>query len=453
LLDGLLHGQHAELLPEAFALLRRAGQRLPAGLLPAALAVGARTRALREELRAALGERGRWLAAFNAEWRWAAGEAHGQPALPAALWEEGAPEQRLAVLRQTRQEDSALAREWLVAVWKQEKADFRADALQALETGLAHEDEAFLEAALDDRSQGVRAQAARLLAGLPESAFAARMRERAGALLVFTPDPRAGGRLRGLVRAVTGRGTGNRLDANPPETLDPAWQRDGIAAKPPSGLGERAWWLTQVLAAVPPSYWSDRFAVSAPDLIAAAGQSDWQWALLEGWTRAAMRARDRAWAGALWEFWYRAKADAAYYRNLTASLLRDLLTCLPPADASQAVEQTLTDAGLANPHWRDALAALPLPWTTAFSERYLALLDEHVRQAGGQYTAAGGALQASLTIAATALAPATLAQARAPWPLPERGETNWQLLTWRQRLDQFTATIQVRQQLREEIVP
>jgi hypothetical protein len=453
LLDGLLHGQHADVLPEAVGLLRHARQRLPAELLPAALDAGTRTRALREELRAALGERGRWLAAFNPEWRWAASVAPSTPATTAAVWEEGAPDQRLAALRQMRQNDPAQAREWLIAVWKQEKADFRAEALQALAPGLALDDEALLEAALDDRSQGVRAQAARLLAGLPGSALAARMRERASALLIFAPGPSAGGRLRGLVRAVTGRSAGGRLEVNPPETLDPAWQRDGIVAKPPSGLGERAWWLTQTLAAVPPSYWSDRFAAPPADLIAAACQSDWQWALLEGWARAAVQARDSAWAAALWEFWYGAKATDAYYRNTTASVLRDVLTCLPPEDASRAVEQTLTDAGLANPHWRDALTGLPAPWTRAFSERYLALLDEHVRKAGGQYSASTSALLASLPIAATALAPAVLPQARTPRPLPESGAANWQILTWQQRLDQFTATIQIRQQLREEIRP
>ena len=453
LLDGLLHGQQADVLPEALGLLRQAGQRLPAELLPAALAAGTRTTALRDELRVALGARGRWLATFNTEWRWAAGIPPSETVTMAAIWEEGSSAQRLAALRQVRQDDPALAREWLVAVWKQEKADFRADALQALAPGLSLDDEAFLEAALDDRSQGVRAQAARLLAGLSGSALAARMRDRAGALLIFTPGPSAGGRLRGLMRAVTGRGAGGRLDANPPETLDPAWQRDGIVVKPPPGLGERAWWLTQMLAVVPPAHWSAQFAASPPDLIAATGQSEWQWTLLEGWARAAVQAADSAWAAALWSFWHDAKATDAYYRNTTASVLHDLLACLPPEDASRAVEQTLTDAGLTNPHWRDALAGLPTPWTRTFSERYLALLDEHIRKAGGQYSASTSTLLASLSIAATALAPVVLPQARTRRPLPEDGTANWQLLTWRQRLDQFTATIQLRQQLREEIRP
>lgn len=60
--------EHHELLPEACELLCAAGYRLPHALLPEVLP--ARTDRLRAMLRPVLGERGRWLAAMNPDWKW-----------------------------------------------------------------------------------------------------------------------------------------------------------------------------------------------------------------------------------------------------------------------------------------------------------------------------------------------------------------------------------------------
>ncbi|HET7036317.1 MAG TPA: DUF5691 domain-containing protein, partial [Thermomicrobiaceae bacterium] len=178
LLAAMLTGQHAGLLPEALALLRRAGRRLPPELLPAALGFGARQGNLRPALSPVIGARGRWLARFNPDWRWAEDDG-ALPPDAAAIWEEGTSERRLALLRRMRAENTEQGREWLVASWQSEKADFRAKAVAALAQGLSLADEPFLDAALDDRGQGVRAEAAALLARLPGSALVDRMRARA----------------------------------------------------------------------------------------------------------------------------------------------------------------------------------------------------------------------------------------------------------------------------------
>lgn len=106
--------------------------------------------------------------------------------------------------------------------------------LDALRTGLSAADEPFLEEALTDRSRNVRATAAELLSALPDSALAGRMAARARSCVSLGPE-------------------GITVEA--PYACDPAMERDGVAAKPPNGRGERSWWLGQLVDAAPLSMW------------------------------------------------------------------------------------------------------------------------------------------------------------------------------------------------------
>src|SRR5436190_1181360 len=80
------------------------------GSLAEALAAGTRSVALRPALLAVIGERGRWLARWNHDWRWAAEAlpelADGVPADTETIWQEGTAAQRLAILRLVRGEDA-----------------------------------------------------------------------------------------------------------------------------------------------------------------------------------------------------------------------------------------------------------------------------------------------------------------------------------------------------------
>jgi hypothetical protein len=90
-----------------------------------------------------------------------------------------------------------------------------------------------------------------------------------------------------------------RLEVVLPETRDQSMIRDGIEQKPPvdrQDLGEKAWWLFQILRAVPPVTWSQRFNVSPAELIEAATAGEWQALLLDAWAAAAISFGDAAWA-------------------------------------------------------------------------------------------------------------------------------------------------------------
>ncbi|HEX4834380.1 MAG TPA: DUF5691 domain-containing protein, partial [Trebonia sp.] len=303
----------ASLLADLLAAAAAAGYRAPAPLLPVLLDAAARTVALRPAVVAALGPRGRWLAARRPQWQRltdsddAAGEGfpgdgapratdmaltgpsaasgnaaaggHGvtggdtaagagggrvtddggaagpaaDPACDPRAWETGSRPQRAAYLARLRGRDPEAARELLAAGWSQETAEERAELLGALARGLSPADEDFLEAALDDRAAKVRAVARTALERLPGSALRQRAAQRAAPVLWL----RADGDRQWLAAA---------LPAGPP---DAAMTRDGIVASPPAaGIGTGSWLLTQLIAAVPLGWWPGQFGLG-PAAIAA----------------------------------------------------------------------------------------------------------------------------------------------------------------------------------------
>ncbi|KAF0811603.1 hypothetical protein IGB42_03892 [Andreprevotia sp. IGB-42] len=299
LLGDLLAGQLDELLPWATAHFAARHYHLPAVLLPMALRLN--NKASRQRWLPLLGERGRWLAAQNADWHWAIQpqQAPADDALLAAHWHEGTFAVRRRALAQTRQRDPALARDWLAAALPQEKAEQRLALAEVLADGLCNDDEALLSSLLADRSQAVRQLAAGLLAQLPESAFALRMSERAHATLQWAQPETQGAFAK--VASWLGKGNAPQLVVDPPLELPRDWEKDGIVANPSAGEGKRAWWLRQLLALVPPSRWGQLTGATPATLLPVLQRSDWAEALLSGLAEASCRFADADWAAVLVE--------------------------------------------------------------------------------------------------------------------------------------------------------
>jgi hypothetical protein len=274
----MLRGQYQELLPEWLACVAAARRRVQEELLPSILDLGTARFALSEAILAPLGNRGRWLAGQSAEWRAVFGFEDG------SVWEDGGLDQRRIYLENLRRRDPAGARELLANVWEQESPKDRADLLQTLSQGLSPDDEPLLERALDDKWSIVRRTAADLLSRLPGSALVERMRERAMGHIAFTN--RARGKL--------------EIQVTLPEERGEGMIRDGIVKVPPhSQIGERAWWLQQMLSAVPPSCWLQRSQRTINELLKAAKKSEWSQVLLNGWSRAAVGFGDVEWIESL----------------------------------------------------------------------------------------------------------------------------------------------------------
>ncbi|MEU2154826.1 DUF5691 domain-containing protein [Streptomyces sp. NPDC019396] len=289
-----------ELLPQWLAAANEKGYRAPAATLPALLeAARARTDLRPAALRFA-GARGLWLARLNSDWKFALRGAWGSAAasgpgggaaLPAPddaigvrkLWDEGLFAERVAVLTSVRAHDPAAALALLSGTWSTERAEDRLMFLDSLRTGLSDADEPFLELALSDRSRNVRTTAAELLSGLPHSALAGRMAERAATCI-----------------ALDRSGSTATIAVEAPHECDAAMQRDGIAPIPPSGRGERSWWLGQLVESAPLTIWPGRLGGRRPEEIVALPVTDgWGDELHAAWCRAAVRQQDPQWSRAL----------------------------------------------------------------------------------------------------------------------------------------------------------
>ena len=326
-LDAMLAGRFRVFLGEWLRLVAGAGLLVPPDRLPALLHTGSVDPRLQARATDVVGERGRWLAGRNPVWAWASGTADDET----GTWATGSRDARRLLLARLRSVDPGRARELLALTWATETPEDRAAFLAAIATGLSMDDEPFLEAALDDRRKEVRQAAAGLLWGLPGSRLGARMAERARAL-VQLPAVRL------------------------PVAVDPAMVRDGVVVRPPAGVGERAWWLHQLVSATPLSTWTGepaRLVEQAPP------------ALRQAWAEAAARQRNDEWAMALLE------AGDIEQPALLAAVSHDRAVAVA---TRRVAGEGLTPAVL------DVLDHCPDPWGPDLSRTVVERLGEAVKR-------------------------------------------------------------------------
>ncbi|MGY4916645.1 DUF5691 domain-containing protein [Streptomyces sp. 900116325] len=352
-----------ELIPQWLAAADRRGFRAPASLLPPLLDAARARTDLRPQALAFAGPRGLWLAGLNPEWKFALRGSSGSSLLPDAtdadavhrLWEEGLFAERVALLGAVRAHDPGGALALLTSTWPTERAEDRLMFLDSLRAGLSAADEPFLEQALSDRSRNVRATAAELLSALPESALAGRMAARASSCV--NPDLTAG------AAAVA---------VEAPHECDAAMQRDGVVAVPPSGRGERSWWLGQLVEATPLSVWPARFGGrTAQEIVALPVADGWGEELRAAWCRAAVRQRDPEWARAL----LGAASLPPSNGPGTASLAErsKLLATLPGVERAAWVADFVAAHGLSEAF--QLLGVCPVPWAAPLGRSVVDALD------------------------------------------------------------------------------
>ncbi len=358
----------AELLPQWLAAANAHGYRAPASLLPALLDAARARTDLRQDAATLAGPHGVWLAGLNADWKFvlragnrsAAGEAAEDPRAARQLWEEGLFAERVALLSGLRMRDAAAGLELLRSTWSQERAEDRLLFLDSLRTGLGADDEPFLEQALADRSRNVRATAAELLSGLPGSALSRRMGERA----------------LGCV-SLDRTGVGPRVVVEAPKECDAAMERDGVVATPPSGRGQRAWWLGQLVEAAPLEGWTRAFGGrSAAQIAGLPVADDWQADLHAAWCRAAVRQRDAGWARALLGPPPPPSGPAAPVGDPAK-----LLSVLPAAERAGWVADFVAAHGLSEAF--QLLGACAVPWAPELGRAVVDALD--IARTAGSY--------------------------------------------------------------------
>jgi hypothetical protein len=368
-----------------------ATRRIPGELLPPLLDIGRRHRALRPLIAAAGGTRATWLAEQRPDWGYlhaetveaggaaAAAQAQQLPGggLTAAereAWEFGGIGRRVGALASIRRRDPAAARELVESVWAGESPDDRAAMLAAFATRLSSADEALLETALDDRRKEVRIAAVELLAHLPGSAFARRMTERTTA----------------CVRIAEGR-----VLINPPAECDRGMRRDGISARPPAGMGERAWWLEELITRTPLAVWGDPAAFLALPVTA-----EWMPVLRRGLARAAAAQQDPAWATALTG---PLTAEVAAGGRPDDRLLLEALYDALPGDALAALAVEVLRRGLAGAAAvgvEHVLELCPRPWPAELVDAVFAALGDRTGRRAAGWRLAGLCELAALRVPA-----------------------------------------------------
>ena len=435
LIGDLLAGRAADVLPEALERLRHARLLLSPAMLPAALDAGTRSKAIRPGLLAVIGQRGRWLASRNTAWSWATAPGDDELAASAdTVWQKGKQAERLAILGLVRSSDPALGRAMLESTWKRERATFRAEAIDILSDNLSADDQPFLEAALDDKAEAVRERAGELLVRIPGS------QQARDAVLLAAP--------------LIGKRLGFQIVIRPP---------DGGNS---SSGSERAAAMTYSISRVPPSHWVAQLGKQPADLVKTiARDRDWGFAVLAGWSHAAITFVDTEWAGALWPIWLAAPpplgmAAKAYAGTFDATVnqhLIALLQVLSPDDAHQAVANVPTGS-IGSGRMTVVLPHLSRPWSAALSDRYLRSLLNFVEATLKQPQANWDSINAwtaSLQTAALAIAPGSIQSAIVLLSqlsdINPRHGTDYRWESWKRNLQSYIETLQMRRRIIEEI--
>ncbi|MFE6815339.1 DUF5691 domain-containing protein [Streptomyces sp. NPDC057677] len=426
----------AELLPQWLALANERGFKAPSATLPALLDAARARTDLRPQALLLAGPRGLWLARLNPEWRFALRGAGAGSSLPdpadregvRALWDEGLFAERVALLGAVRTQDPAAGLALLASTWPTERAEDRLMFLDSLRTGLSGADEEFLEEALGDRSRNVRATAAELLSALPASALAGRMAGRAVTCV-------------GLDRTAESP----TITVEAPHECDAAMQRDGLAATPPAGRGERSWWLGQLVEAAPLSCWPPRFGGRTPEeIVALPVADDWQAELHAAWCRAAVRQRDAAWSRAL----LGSPATPPATGPGTSSLAEraQLLSTLAPEERARWVGAFIAAHGLSETF--QLLGVCEVPWAEPLGAAVIDALDI-AREAGSYPWSFSGVMG----LAERCLAPEAARQLESLTARPEEAEdiSPGAGGYWAEAFQRLVSTLRLREAMRAEL--
>jgi len=334
--DGFDAATRADLLAEWLTLAGDRGWRVPPELLPDLLEVARVTPPLRALAAAVGGTRAGWLAAQHAPWAFALGQA--VDSADPADWTDGTLGRRLGYLTALRKRDPAAGLALLAETWPDEAPEDRVALLGALSHNLGPGDEQFLEAVLDERRGELRAAAADLLAVLPGSAYGRRMADRAEASV---------------------RRQGKHLEIEPPEFCGTAMRRDGIQRRAPSGVGERAWWLEEIVARTNPETWQDPEEFTRLSIA-----DEWAAVMLRGLTRAIVLHHAEDWAAPMLDRLAKLSAD-------DEPLVESLYRILPEAErATRAVDLLRREA----PGVDRLLELCPTPWPGPVAEAAIANL-------------------------------------------------------------------------------
>ncbi len=164
-----------------------------------------------------------------------------------------------------------------------------------------------------------------------------------------------------------GKFTKRKLIIELPTAPDKAAQRDGIDVKVPAQrkLGERTYWLVQMVELSQPNDWTTRFQCDPATLIEAVMATDYANELLDAFGESAKRHGDSAWLRALCDAWLNSKQDSYAVTQTVAQLA---------AAARDNERGALIEALLGKKDHDFAftlLGTIDVPWTSSLTTKAL----------------------------------------------------------------------------------
>lgn len=226
------------------------------------------------------GKRGEWLSQFNPAWNFSASQSSEE------LWQTGTPEQRRTVLRETRTDNPATAREWVQQVWPQEDAVTKNAFLEILETNISHADIPFLENITADKSKKVRETALHLLKQIPAAPVVLQYQQILEQAVYLKKE-----------KALLGLTSKTTLHFNLPGSIDEAVFKSGIEKLSSNKeLTDEAFIISQLIKAVPPSFWEKQLQLTPEEIIQLFQKDTTGKKMLPSFFVAARQFRDGKWA-------------------------------------------------------------------------------------------------------------------------------------------------------------
>lgn len=376
LLKNTLSENQGSLLADTIRLMATKSWRITEDLLPDLLDKGKNNPNLQKTIKKVAGKRGAWLAQFNPDWQYMF------PASPEEIWQTGKPEERKKVLAELRLTNPALAREWLLDVWRNENANTKSSFLSVFSNGLSMEDEPMLESILQDKSQKVRETAANLLFLLPNSRLIERVWQQTHTWIRVEDL----GRLLGLgaKRMV--------LKLILPDSLSQDLIKDGIEPSKEKLLKEFAssgevhkravascmeseTWLYQVLLAIPAHRWYKHLDIS-PDVFVSLFLHDDFSKFIPALSNAAILHKEVALIKALLVPYINGNRHVkqAQQEGLALSQQFSLIYALPPAERSHYLDELLALFGTNNYQFFQYVSIFNYTWPLDFSLRVLQII-------------------------------------------------------------------------------
>jgi len=170
-----------------------------------------------------------------------------------------------------------------------------------------------------------------------------------------------------------------------PKSWDPAFERDALEQKPPSGIGERAWWLQQIVARTPPTA---LFEGTPPEaILQAISDSEYSDTLPAALRESSARFGDAKWSIAV------AQHELSAPRKGKSDNLPTVPAGLSTEHAAAIIHTLIVDDRFnLQASWGYA-SGIPRPWPLALSQTTLKLLATKKVKGAPQWYEVGAALE------------------------------------------------------------